>query len=121
MIKAQQLYDIAKCRYEEAGILLVNKKADGAVYLCGYSLELILKYKIVKVLNWDGYPENSNEFKGYQSFKVHNLDVLLKLSGLEKKFKQITQYMPVGKSQENGILKLDTKRLERCQNLKREV
>ena len=81
MLTGKNLYDIAKCRYEEAQILLNNNKADGAVYLCGYSLELILKRRIVKLLDLDSYPEDEN----YKSFKVHNLDVLLKLSGLEKK------------------------------------
>ena len=36
-------------------------------------------------VNWDGYPDDSTEFKSYQSFKVHNLSVLLHLSGLEKR------------------------------------
>lgn len=85
MLTGKNLYDLAKCRYDEARILLTNHKADGAVYLCGYAVELILKRRIVKVLDWDGYPENSNEFDNYRSFKVHDLDVLLRLSGLEKK------------------------------------
>lgn len=84
MLTKQNLYQIAKSRYDEAGILLANNKADGAVYLCGYALELILKLRIVKTLDWDGYPEGG-EFNDYKSFKVHNLNVLLRLSGLEKK------------------------------------
>lgn len=85
MLTAQNLYDLAKSRYDEAKILLDNHKPDGAVYLCGYAMELILKWKIIKTLEWDGYPEYRREFEGYTSFKVHNLDILLRLSGLEKK------------------------------------
>ena len=85
MLTAQNIYALAKCRYEEAKILLKNDKPDGAVYLCGYALELILKWKIIKILEWDGYPETTKEFENYKSFKVHKLDVLLSLSGLGKK------------------------------------
>ena len=90
MIVEQTLYDLAKCRFDEAKILLKNHKADGAVYLCGYALELILKRKIVLVLDWDGYPNNNNEFQDYKSFRSHDLNVLLKLAGLEKKIQADT-------------------------------
>lgn len=85
MISNQKLYDLAKSRYDESKILLTNHRPDGAVYLCGYALELILKQRIVKTLDWDGYPETKKEFEYYKSFKVHDLDVLLRLCGLEKK------------------------------------
>ena len=84
MISPQDLHDIAVSRYQEAKILLDNDKPDGAIYLCGYALELMLKKCIVKTLNWDGYLDG-REFENYKSFKVHNLDVLLHLSGIEKK------------------------------------
>jgi hypothetical protein len=84
MLSGQTLYKIAKCRFEEAEILLTSGKPDGAIYLCGYALELILKRHIVKVLRWDGYPDTKKEFEQFKSFKVHDLDVLLRLSGLEK-------------------------------------
>ena len=84
MLSVNSLYIIARCRYEEAKILLEADKPDGAAYLCGYAMELILKRHIVKLLNWDGYPETRSEFEHLQSFKVHKLDVLLNLSGLKK-------------------------------------
>ncbi len=101
MISQQNLLDIAKSRFQESRILFTNDRYDGAVYLCGYALELMLKRHIVKILNWDGYPEDNPEFKKYQSFKVHNLDVLLHLSGLEKKIqsdvKMLTLWQIAGK------------------------
>ncbi len=90
MFSKQNLYDLAKCRYEEAKILLGNNKQDGAVYLCGYAIELMLKRRIVHVLDWDGFPETRPEFEGKQTFKVHNLGMLLHLSGLEKKLQADT-------------------------------
>lgn len=85
MLSSQNLYDLAKCRFDEANVLFANNKYDGAVYLCGYAIELILKRRIMLALGWEGYPETSGEFKNYQSFKVHSLDILLHLSGLERK------------------------------------
>ena len=63
MINSDDLFKIAKSRFEEASVLLKNNKYDGAVYLCGYALELMLKRHIVKILGWDGYPDSGNEFE----------------------------------------------------------
>lgn len=85
MISPTDLYDIAKSRFEEAKLLNTAGKFEGAVYLCGYALELMLKRYIVLNLSWDGYPETSKEFESFKTFKTHDLDVLLRLAGLEKK------------------------------------
>lgn len=90
MLSSQNLYDLAKCRFEEAKILLTNHRPDGAVYLSGYALEIMLKRKIAHLLDWDGYPENSKEFEGKQSFKIHKLPTLLHFSALEKKLQSNT-------------------------------
>jgi hypothetical protein len=84
MLSSSDLYTIARAHYDEAGILRDSRKPNGAVYLCGYSLELILKRRIVTHLVWDGYPETAREFENYKSYKTHDLNVLLRLSGLEK-------------------------------------
>lgn len=34
-------------------------------------------------MNWAGYPETNKEFEHLRSFRVHDLDVLLKLTGRE--------------------------------------
>lgn len=89
MLSSDDLYKLAKCRYEEAKVLAKNNKPDGATYLCGYALELILKRRISLHLDWsDGYPENNNDFNKKQSFKTHDLGDLLHLSGLEQKIKK---------------------------------
>ena len=95
MIASQDLFDIAKARYSESKILLKNEKPDGAVYLCGYAIELMLKRQIVKIHNWDGYPSIPKEFDSYKSFKVHNLDILLNLAGLEKKVQADTKMFAI--------------------------
>ena len=60
---------------------------DGAGYLCGYAVELALKARICKTLNWPGFPEKPSEFQNFASFKTHKLDVLLTLSGQEQRIK----------------------------------
>lgn len=92
MLRSEELYTIARCRFREARILLDNNEHDGAVYLCGYALELILKRRIVRILEWEGYPERRREAEklGLRSFMVHDLEVLLRLAGLEKKIQSHT-------------------------------
>jgi len=50
-------------------------------------VEISLKARICRTTHWTGFPETRGEFQDYQSFKTHNLDVLLKLSGVSEKIK----------------------------------
>ena len=60
---------------------------DASVYVCGYAVEIALKVRICRTLGWDGYPETPGEFRGLASFKTHDLETLLHLSGMEARFK----------------------------------
>jgi len=111
MLNRKTIIQIAKARLKDARTLLSAKRFDGAVYLCGYAIELGLKCKICEILNWQEYPETRSEFNNYRTFKTHNLDVLLHLSGIEShikanylsdwsivaKWKPEARYQPVGK------------------------
>lgn len=68
-------------------MLLGANRADGAGYVCGYAVELALKARICETLNWPGFPENRREFENFASFRTHKLDVLLTLSGQERRIK----------------------------------
>ena len=83
MILTADLRSIAQARLDDADALLQTNRFDGSVYLCGYAVEIALKAKICDCLNWLGYPDTNAEFKSYTSFRTHNLDVLLHLSGAE--------------------------------------
>ena len=72
-------------RLKDSEILCERNRFDGSVYLCGYAVELALKYRICKSLNWK---EFHGESKALNSFKTHNLDTLLLLSGVERKIKR---------------------------------
>ena len=61
---------------------------DGATYVCGYAIEIALKARICRTLNWIGFPSTRSEFQAYRSFQTHELDVLLHLSGQEVQIKR---------------------------------
>jgi hypothetical protein len=88
MIAIGELDDIAKARLEDAQALLAAKRFDGAIYLCGYAVEVGLKVRVCRVLNWPEFPSTSGEFSAYRSFQTHELDVLLRLSGQEARIKR---------------------------------
>jgi hypothetical protein len=79
-------------RLKEAKILYRNNMYDGAFYLAGYSVELMLKAKICE--NWgipnlfdiDGKNTDTDINKIRQIVKTHKLTILLVLSGLKVKF-----------------------------------
>jgi HEPN domain-containing protein len=87
MLTRTQLRKIARARIQDARVLLRGRRYDGAVYLCGYAIELALKARICTVLRWQGFPSTRKEFEGLSSFKVHELDILLHLTGREARIK----------------------------------
>src|SRR5258706_5932236 len=88
VISTADLTAIANARLEDAIALRDDDRLDGAAYLCGYAVELTLKARICVTLKWQGFPETKKEFENYSSFKTHNLDVLLRLSGQEERIKE---------------------------------
>lgn len=97
MITIADLRAIAEARLEDAKVLLASERIDGAAYLCGYAVELVLKARICGTLNWDGFPETRKDFENFGSFKTHRLDVLLTLSGQEQwiKTNQLSEWSAV--------------------------
>jgi hypothetical protein len=87
MLLTAELRAIAQAKLGDAQLLLANARFDGAGYICGYAVELMLKARICDTLGWTGYPVTRKEFENLQSFKTHNLDVLLMLSGRENTIK----------------------------------
>lgn len=87
MIVTKEIKKIAKARLKDAEVLAASHRYEGAIYLCGYAVELGLKARICTTLKWPGFPSTKKEFDGYHSFKTHNLDVLLHLTGIEDRIK----------------------------------
>ena len=88
MISVAELDRIAQARLDDAKALLGTNRYDGAIYLCGYAVEVALKARICRALNWPDFPATNSEFQAYRSFQTHELDVLLRLSGQEQRIKQ---------------------------------
>ena len=80
MLLRAELRKIARARLKDAELLFAARRFDGAVYMCGYAVELALKARICRTLNWNGFPATRREFESYGAFKTH---VLLHLSGIE--------------------------------------
>lgn len=87
MIDRTELRKIARERLKDAEALLKAGRYDGAIYLGGYVVEIGLKSRICKALKWKQFPQTRGEFHSFQSFKTHDLDVLLSLSGTEDRIK----------------------------------
>ena len=83
MLTLPELRSISAARLEDAQALFDAGRYDAASYLCGYALELALKARICETLHWLDFPETGKDFESYRSFKTHNLNVLLHLSGVE--------------------------------------
>ena len=62
MIAVRHLRRIARARLEDATVLRKAKRHDGAVYICGYAVEIALKARVCKTLRWSGYPSTASEF-----------------------------------------------------------
>jgi HEPN domain-containing protein len=82
MTTRNQLKNLALLRRREAQVLFEAGLYDGARYLAGYVLELALKARICRILDFEEYPD-SGEFR--RLYATHDLDQLLKLSGLSRK------------------------------------
>lgn len=91
MISFEQLEKISRTRLKDAKILLEAGSCDGALYLCGYAVELALKAIICKNLDLAGapsashIPNTSQEFTTISQIKTHKLDDLLNLSPVNVK------------------------------------
>lgn len=88
VIPVDELDSVAQARLEDARALLAAGRFDGATYLCGYAVEIALKARICKTLDWPEFPSTGNEFEPYRSFRTHELEILLRLSGQEVRIKQ---------------------------------
>ena len=82
MATRNQLKNLALLRRQEAQVLFEASLYDGARYLAGYVLELALKARICRLLDFAEYPD-TGEFR--RLYATHDLDQLLKLSGLSRK------------------------------------
>ena len=92
MNSSQEIKDLANLRLAEAIILCEAGKYDGAFYLAGYSVELMLKAKICEHFRIDNlFNREECKIQGISDLRkvveTHDINLLLILSGLEGKFR----------------------------------
>lgn len=90
MLTVNQLRELARERIKDAEALLTSKRYEGAMYICGYAVEIALKARICKTLRWIDFPSETKEFnqnQKYQFLKSHVLGLLLSYSGQEERVK----------------------------------
>ena len=87
MLTVRQLRETARERIKDAEALFAAGRYEGAMYICGYAVEIGLKARICKTLHWSDFPQTESEFGGhnrkYSPFKIHQLNLLLSYSGRE--------------------------------------
>lgn len=84
----EQIRDNIRQKYSDAALLIENGRYANAIYLCGYCIELSIKYAITKQLQWPAYrTEGKLKF-----LKVHDLDVLVPLTGQEQTIKTFSSW-----------------------------
>ncbi len=62
MLTRPELRQIARARLADAAALHDKRRYDGAIYICGYAVEVALKARICQTLSWNGFPETRSEF-----------------------------------------------------------
>jgi HEPN domain-containing protein len=87
---------LAHEKLQDAECLLNNNRYDGAYYLAGYAVELLLKAKVCKTIGIQDFFDFSNPKKTklsvknpdilYKPYKVHDPAQLLILSGIYSEF-----------------------------------
>lgn len=71
-------------KYHDAELLTRHGRYANAIYLCGYCIELSLKYCIAAHLNWPAYQTGGK----LKFLKSHDLDLLVALTGREMDIKK---------------------------------
>lgn len=97
MISINELENIANERLADAQWLIKGQRFDGAIYLCGYCLEIAFKVRLCKDANRAYFPETSLEFKQHnlkhwQTHSLQELSALCRLDGFFKKKCQLEFY-----------------------------
>jgi hypothetical protein len=82
-----ELQQLSSDRLVDASSLLEQKRFAGCFYLSGYALELILKYRIAKQLNWPAIDINDHPF-----LKIHDLEKLVKYTGVYDKVLRMPEW-----------------------------
>lgn len=88
-----EIIDNLQQKFHDATLLAENGRYANAIYLCGYCVELALKYAIAKQLNWKRYNTDGK----LKFLKVHDPELLVSLTGKEEKLKKLQEWATVAR------------------------
>ncbi len=92
MISTADLRSTAREYLRAAKLLRTRRSYDASVYLCGYAVEIALKARICRTLNWTtGFPDTNAEFRSKGNLKTHDLETLLDYTGLQNRIRSVSQ------------------------------
>jgi HEPN domain-containing protein len=87
-MELSQILENIKQKYSDANLLADNGRYSNASYLAGYCVELSLKYAIARHLRWSRF----NSEGKFKFLKVHDLELLLALSGSEASLAHLPEW-----------------------------
>jgi len=87
MLNIKELKKLSKERIKDSELLFSNRRYDSSAYICGYAVELALKYRICKCIKWSTFPETNSEFERLKFLKTHDYETLLSMTGKIEKIK----------------------------------
>jgi hypothetical protein len=73
-MKKEEIEKIVHARIEDARILYEASRFDGSIYLCGYAIELGLKARICRTLQWDEYPTTGERNRLNTFLSIHIIE-----------------------------------------------
>jgi hypothetical protein len=114
MLTLGDMRELARARVSEAVLLIRSGHYDTAFYLCGYAVEVSLKARVCRTLQWAGFPAEPKEWERHHAYlKVHDLKLLAKWSGYELQLNlpanrpnwaEVTQWNPEARYRPAGTL-----------------
>lgn len=81
----QEIINNIRQKYSDAVLLKEHGRYANSIYLSGYCVELSLKYAITEHMNWTRF----NTEGKFKFLKVHDLELLVSLTGREVQIKQM--------------------------------
>ncbi len=94
MITESDLHKTAREYLRAAKLLRTRRSYDSESYLCGYAVEIALKARICRTLNWTtGFPETKADSPITVRLTIHDLETLLNYTGLQDRVRSVTGFL----------------------------
>ncbi len=91
---SKDIQELSQSKLDDVECLFKNGRFDAAFYLGGYVIELLFKAKVCKTLAIENFFDDGSPLKKLRhedTYKVHNLQQLLILSGLYSQLSEETE------------------------------